>query len=173
MSDPTQTDWALESFLGERLRDLAADTEEQQAVARLDWPVTTIAPLDELGLPEERQAMARPLALYFGLAGESREASIGEGSAQRWAEDWWVVIGASHPAPKLGAAVNLLRDLAGPLRRRLRIGLGSWTPDRRYWTPLERVPAQAAPVYLIGYAEFPLRFRTLVRESAPHFRNRS
>lgn len=172
MSDPAQSDWALEAPLGERLRALAADTPDNQALAPLAWPVSVIQPIDELGLPEERQALARPLAIYYGLAGELREATAGEGSAQRWAEDWWVVIGASHAAQK-GAAVNLLRDLVGPLRRRLRLGLGSWTPNRRYWTPLERVAPQANPVYLIGYAEYPLRFRTRIHEQSQHTRNRS
>ena len=167
-------DYALEAPLGERLRAIGstgADGAEWQAVMPLAHPVSVVKPIDDLGDFQDRQQLAAPLALYFGLAAEGLAASTGQGSAQIWTQDWWVVVAARHAGRS--EQQSLLRDLAGPLRTRVRLGLSSWTPERAAWTPLEMVSPGAEPVYLVGYAEFPLRFRTRVRFESLQLRNRS
>lgn len=163
-------DLALESHLGAMLREVGSLASRWQDLMPLAREITNVVPLDELGDPQDRMPLANPLALYFGFGDELEESSAGEGAAQRWSQDWWVVVAARHVGKSTD--VNLLRDLAGPLRTRVRLALSGWTPDRTLWGPLVRQSPRVAPVYLVGYAEFPMRFRTTVRYASVPNRNR-
>lgn len=164
-------DLALESPLADLLSAAVAPGSPWDATLPLGGPVTAVRPVDELGLPADRMSLATPLALWYGLGDEVVLGGTGEGSAQRWAQDWWVIVAARHVGRP--GAVSLVRDLAGPLRTRVRLALSGWTPDRRVWSPLERVAPGSPPVYLVGYAEFPMRFRTRVSYQSVPARNRA
>lgn len=137
------------------------------AILPAGWYTHYLADLRE---PRERQGLAP--AVFIGYGGDGVLDEGGEGSLNRLYQEYWTVI-AVRTAVKEDAAREL-RSQAGAIYALLLNsagGIAGWTPDRKVWAPLTYQPGQR-PKYYIGYAEYPLLWRTRVSTRTTHNRNR-
>jgi hypothetical protein len=154
---PVITDYlALEPLLLAKLEELLPE----------GW---TAHYLTDLGDPRERETKAP--AIFAGYAGDGSLANAGEGALNRLYQEYWTVIAVRTASQD--AAARDLRSKAGPIFASLlhNDGLAGWTPDRATWAALQYQPGQR-PRYYIGYAEYPMIWRTRLTTMATHHRNR-
>ena len=129
----------------------------------------TVQYLTDLGDPRERETRAP--AVFVGYGGDGSLSNAAGGATNRVYQDFWTVI-AVRTARQTDAARDL-RTKAGTIMSRLLHGdgLAGWTPDRATWTGLQIQPGQR-PRYYVGYAEYPMLWRTRLTTRATHHRNR-